>query len=77
MPGWLGGTQEVGLLNRIEPKPPQAIVLFSRDTREYGIAPFGEGYGRHLAKWIARNYVPVETMRAGVLLRPLSVSKPP
>jgi hypothetical protein len=77
MPGWLGGTQEVGLLNRIEPKPPQAIVLFSRDTREYGIAPFGEGYGRHLAKWIARNYVPVETMRAGVLLRPLYISKPP
>lgn len=75
MPGWLDEEGELELLKRIEARRPDAIVLFSRETKEYGVAPFGKGYGRLLAGWIARNYTPVETMRAGTVFLPLAVPR--
>ena len=70
MPGWLDPTDEIRLLTRVEAAPPQTVVLFSRETNEYGVGPFGKGYGRVLGGWISRNYVPVESVRAGSLMEP-------
>jgi hypothetical protein len=75
MPGWLDEEDELELLKRIEARRPDAIVLFSRETKEYGVEPLGKGYGRLLAGWIARNYTPVETMRAGAVFRPLALPR--
>jgi len=69
MPGWLDEKAEVKLLERVEVNPPDTVALFARDTREYGVEPFGRGYDRLLAEWIARNYSAVETIRSGSILR--------
>jgi hypothetical protein len=78
MPGWLDESAEVELLKRIEANPPDAVVLFTRDTSDYRVDAFGEGYDRLLAAWIHRNYMPVETTRAGALYRRLPrIFRPP
>jgi hypothetical protein len=67
-PGWLDESSERKLLRRIEQDPPDIVVIFTRQTREYGVAPFGVGYDRLVAAWIARNYAPLETTDAGTIL---------
>lgn len=69
MPGWLDGEAEMRLLERVESAPPDAVALFTRDTREYGVEPFGRGYDRLLSEWIARHYSAVEATRSGSILR--------
>jgi hypothetical protein len=69
-PGWLDSSLEAELLSRFEANPPDVVVLFNRPIAEFGIAPFGEGYGRRLASWIAAHYRPVFSSRAGSVLRP-------
>jgi hypothetical protein len=69
-PGWLDERAERELLRRIEQDPPDIVVIFRRPTREYGVAPFGAGYDRLIAAWIARKYVPLETTDAGTILAP-------
>lgn len=68
-PGWLDERGEADLLKRIERDPPDIVVIFARPTKEYGVEPFGEGYDRLLAKWIDRNYLPVESGPSGTILR--------
>jgi hypothetical protein len=36
--------------------PPEMIVIVPKDTSEYGRGPFGVGYGRSLAAWVASEY---------------------
>jgi hypothetical protein len=67
-PGWLDESSERELLMRIEQDPPDIVIIFARQTREYGVAPFGVGYDPLIAAWIARNYVAVETSDAGTIL---------
>jgi len=69
-PGWLDERAEADLLKRIEPNRPDVVVVFTRPTTEYAVAPFGLGYDRSIAAWIARNYSAVETSEAGTILRP-------
>jgi hypothetical protein len=37
--------------------PPDVILRVPKDTSEYGRGPFGAGYGRALAAWVAAAYV--------------------
>jgi hypothetical protein len=39
--------------------PPDLIALSHKDTREYGVDFFGQGYGRNLYRWVASHYRPV------------------
>jgi len=70
LPGWLDERAEGDLLRRIEKRRPDVVILFARKTKEYGVAPFGQGYDRALSKWVNRNYAPVVEMPAGQILRP-------
>ncbi|MEP6801150.1 MAG: hypothetical protein ABJC07_04380 [Acidobacteriota bacterium] len=78
LPGWLDSRAEDTLLRRFEASPPAVVVLFDRPTREFGVRPFGRGYGLKLAAWIDRRYAPVEAFPALTILRlrknPLSSS---
>ena len=69
-PGWLDSSLEEDLLSRFEANPPDVVVLFNRPIAEFGSAPFGEGYGRRLASWIAVHYRPVFSSEVGSVLRP-------
>jgi hypothetical protein len=68
MPGWLDPAAEAKLTAAFEINPPETVVIFSRATSEYGVEEFGEGYARLLAAWVARNYSPIERMKAGTIL---------
>jgi len=63
---------EAELIRVVEKRPPDVVVVFSRSVKEYGIAEFGKGYDRLIAEWIASNYVAVETLPAGRILRRVS-----
>ena len=69
MPGWLDGRAEEGLIRRFEAAPPDAVVVFRRPTQEFGVAPFGEGYGQRLAPWITSRYRLDEREDVGLLFR--------
>jgi hypothetical protein len=75
LPGWLDDEAQIELIHRIEKHPPDAVVIFSRSAREYGVADFGKGYDRRLSEWIDRNYSVVVDLPAGRILRP-SVRSP-
>ena len=55
MPGWLDRRGQELLIARLEREPPDVIVVFQRPTWEYGVAPFGQGFGLLVADWIVRN----------------------
>jgi len=55
-PGWLDRDVEDELIARFEKEPPSKIVLFERATPEFGVAPFGRGYGTAIWEWCLRNY---------------------
>jgi hypothetical protein len=69
LPGWLDLPLENELVRRLEATPPDAVVLFERTLYEFGVSRFGDGYGQRIAGWIASNYRPVLSERAGSLLR--------
>ncbi len=70
LPGWLDESTELELLRRVEARPPDVVIIFSRTVKEYGVRGFGEGYDRLLSEWVDRNYSVVEAMPAGQILRP-------
>lgn len=72
LPGWLDDRAERNLLRKVSRKPPDAIVVFRRSTEEFGVRPFGEGFGVLLAGWIQRNYQVMARTAAGQILRPLA-----
>ena len=39
--------------------PPDLVALSHKDTREYGVAFFGQGYGQQLYGWVEANYRPI------------------
>ncbi len=55
MPGWLDRRGQEVLIARLERERPDVIVIFQRRTWEYGVAPFGQGFGLRVADWIERN----------------------
>ncbi len=69
LPGWLDEKAQIELLRRIEARPPDVVIIFSRHVKEYGVKEFGEGYDRLLSEWVERNYSAVEAMPAGRILR--------
>lgn len=44
LPGWLDRGAERMLVKRFDEQPPDLVVLFPRETREYGKPRFGKGY---------------------------------
>jgi hypothetical protein len=50
---------EEKIIRSFERRPPDYVLLLSRDTREYGPSPFGRGYARELYSWILERYKPV------------------
>jgi hypothetical protein len=70
LPGWLDDRAESLLIRRFEKNPPEVVVLFDRSTWEFGVQPFGVGYGRRLAQWLERNYEVVAREPGGIVLRP-------
>ena len=56
MPGWLDTRAEQRLLRSFADDPPDVVIVFDRSTWEYGVAPFGQGFGRRLSEWISQNY---------------------
>jgi hypothetical protein len=69
MPGWLDPRAEEQLIRRFEREPPDVVVVFQRPTWEYGIAPFGQGFGVRLAEWIQANNRLVATSPGGSIFR--------
>ncbi len=69
MPGWLDSRAEERLIRRFEAAPPDAVVIFRRPTAEFGVAPFGEGYGTRLAPWITAHYRLIVRDANGLLFR--------
>ena len=52
MPGWMDERAEERLIRKFESSPPDVVVVFTRPNWEYGLAPFGQGYGARLWSWI-------------------------
>jgi hypothetical protein len=50
------------MLESLEQNPPDLLVLVHKDTREYGLGRFGEGYGRELLAWARAGYETIEVM---------------
>jgi len=69
IPGWLDSRVEEKLIERLDKSPPDVVIIMERPFVEYGIAPFGRGYGIRLADWCDRNYRIVESGPAGRVLR--------
>ena len=69
MPGWLDARAEEQLIRRFEREPPDVVVVFQRPTWEYGIAPFGQGFGQRLAEWIQSHNRLVAAPEGGVIYR--------
>jgi hypothetical protein len=47
---------EANMLAALQAAPPDWVLVAPRDFKEYGLPPFGEGYGDAIARWITRNY---------------------
>ena len=43
--------------DRFRASPPDLVLILPRDASEYGLPPFGSGFGRSLAAWIRSEYV--------------------
>lgn len=69
LPGWLDPATEKILVRRFHDEPPDVVVLFDRPLEEFGVAPFGTGYGRLLGAWISDHYLPAFSAPAGLVLR--------
>ena len=69
MPGWLDAGAESELIRKFEKDPPDLIVVFRRTNWEYGVAPFGQGFGVRLAEWIETHNRLVATSPGGSLYR--------
>lgn len=69
MPGWLDSRAEEVLLRRVAVSPPAVVVFFARDTSEFGVRPFGQGFGTRLAPWLQRNDVVRAGTPGGLVLR--------
>jgi hypothetical protein len=70
LPGWLGPEVEADLIARLEKDPPSRVIFFERSTNEFGVAPFGRGFGVALWDWCFRNYRVVWSSRKGLILEP-------
>jgi len=79
MPGWLDARAESDLIRRFEKEPPDVVVVFRRPNWEYGVAPFGQGFGLRVADWVERNSRVVYEAAGGVVRRriPASGASPP
>ncbi|MEO8430284.1 MAG: hypothetical protein ABI592_02165 [Acidobacteriota bacterium] len=75
MPGWVEPGVERALMARFEREMPSAIVWFDRPMPEYGIEPFGRGYGRELAAWCEQHYAAVAAT-PGVRILRLKTTRP-
>ncbi len=69
MPGWLNEEAESGLIRRFEREPPDVVVVLQRPNWEYGLAPFGQGFGVRLAEWIQAHNRLVATSPGGSIFR--------
>lgn len=69
VPGWITPDQETELVRRLSLHPPDAVVVFRREISEFGLEPFGVGWDRILAGWIAREYRPVAASPGGTIYR--------
>jgi hypothetical protein len=76
LPGWLDRRAEDLLVSRLAAAPPSSIVIFERPTAEFGVAPFGRGYGRDLLAWITARYRVSEETSIMQLWRPRDVVTP-
>jgi hypothetical protein len=47
---------ELSVLESFSAHPPDYVVLWHRNTSEYGPALFGRDYGQALYSWVRRNY---------------------
>ena len=70
LPGWLNAPAERALIARFDLAPPDAVVLFERPTDEYGIEPFGRGFGALLSEWCGQHYAVAAEAPGGAVLRP-------
>jgi hypothetical protein len=54
-----GDGREGTIVNELT-KPPDWVVIISRDLREYGILRYGEGPGKgqQILRWVSDNYHP-------------------
>ena len=52
------GGREAELVRQLERKPPDWVVIISRDLSEYGIKRYGEaaGHGKEMLEWVRLNY---------------------
>jgi hypothetical protein len=69
MPGWLDSRAEDALIRRFEIRAPDVIVILDRGTAEFGVPPFGRGFGLKLAAWIGAHYQPTITSPSVTILR--------
>ncbi len=58
---------EDNMLESLERLPPDLLILVQKDTREYGLGGFGEGYGRELLAWARDRYETIEVVGAAPL----------
>lgn len=70
MPGWLDESAERKVVSILQRAPPGAIMVFRRATEEFGVRPFGEGFGRVLSSWIDRQYRTDWETETGRFLKP-------
>jgi hypothetical protein len=55
---------EAEIIAALDANPPDAVILWHKDTREYGFPLFGRDYGRALYAWVAARYQPIGTFGA-------------
>jgi len=48
------------MLRRLSETPPDILLLVQKDTEEYGVGSFGEGYGRELMEWAREGFETIE-----------------
>jgi hypothetical protein len=53
---------ETTILASFKVRPPDYILLIYKDTREYGVGPFGEdpAYGKQILAWVDDHYMLIE-----------------
>jgi hypothetical protein len=70
LPGWLNVGAERSLIARFDRAPPDAVIVFDRPTGEYGMSPFGQGFGVLLWQWCRQHYAAAAQAPGGTVLRP-------
>jgi hypothetical protein len=61
---------EDAMVAAFDARPPDAVVLWHKDTSEYGLPLFGSDYGLSLWAWLRSHYRVVATFGAAPLRRP-------